>query len=374
MLATLAIGATFAGRYRVGRTLGQGALATVVEATTLDTNAPVVLKIVLGAARASADARARFEREVNILRSLSHSSVVRIVDAGAEDAVPFYAMERLVGRTWADRIREGGPMQPAEALRLLARVADALDEAHAHGIVHRDLKPENLFLVEGDDALVKVLDFGLSRVADDKKLTQAGTLIGTPRYMAPEQIASEQTVDRRADVFSLAVVAYESLSGGISPYDANDAAQLLGAILHGRRLPLSSRASNIPNEVDIVLSRAMSVERRERQATAGELIASLHTAFRITPPANAPFAVIALAPSEIAPRGDGDGARELLPFQFREAASVERPSLMEARAANVGVTRPPSRAARSWRWLVPALGLAAGLALGFALWRAFAGR
>ena len=157
--------------------------------------------------------------------------------------------------------------------------------------MHRDLKPENLFLPSEGGLPLKVLDFGLSRVIDvGARLTAVGATIGTPRYMAPEQILSARDAIPAVDVYALGVCAYEALAGA-SPFDAADQAQLLGAILHGRRVPLRVRRPELPAAVEAVLDKAMSAKAAARHMSAVELAAALYRAARITPDADLPRAV-----------------------------------------------------------------------------------
>jgi serine/threonine-protein kinase len=289
-------GAFFADAYRIDAMLGGGASSQVYAATNVHTEKHVALKVLRRerqTTRADADEqRARFAREGEILSALVHPAIVRIFELGsASNGTPFIAMEALDGETLARRLAREKSLPLETVLRLVAFAADAIDHAHALGIVHRDIKPENLFLPRDGGVPVKVLDFGLSRVVDPgQRLTATGTTIGTPRYMPAEQIISARDAGPAVDVYALAVCAYEALAG-TSPFDAADQAQLLGAILHGRRKPLRTRRPELPAAVDAVLDKAMSTRVAERHASAVELAAALYRAAQRAPDADAPEAV-----------------------------------------------------------------------------------
>ncbi len=289
-------GAFFADTYRIDAMLGGGASSQVYAATHLRTERHVALKVLRRerhTSRTDADEqRARFAREGEILSALVHPAIVRIFELGsASNGTPFIAMEALDGETLARRLAREKSLPLDTVLRLVAFAADAIDHAHALGIVHRDIKPENLFLPRDGSVPVKVLDFGLSRVVDPgQRLTATGTTIGTPRYMPSEQIISARDAGPAVDIYALAVCAYEALAGA-SPFDAADQAQLLGAILHGRRKPLRSRRPELPVAVDAVLDKAMSTHVPERHGSAVELAAALYRAAQRAPDADAPDAV-----------------------------------------------------------------------------------
>ncbi len=286
----------FAETYRIDALLGGGASSQVYAATDLRSGARVALKILRKERQQTRaqleEQRARFARESDVLSALIHPSIVRIFEVGAApDGTPYFAMEALDGETLASRLAREKCLPLEVVLRLVAFAADAIDHAHALGVVHRDLKPENLFLPSEGGLPLKVLDFGLSRVIDvGARLTAVGATIGTPRYMAPEQILSARDAIPAVDVYALGVCAYEALAGA-SPFDAADQAQLLGAILHGRRVPLRVRRPELPAAVEAVLDKAMSAKAAARHMSAVELAAALYRAARITPDADLPRAV-----------------------------------------------------------------------------------
>ena len=369
----LATGTVFANAFRIERTIGAGAMAVVYEATDLATGNHLALKVLSRVTQASAEEILRFRREGAILKTLTHRSVVRMVRADTSaDGIPFMAVELLEGQTWAARLHEQGPMSPIELLRLLTNVADVLDEAHGLGVIHRDLKPENLFLVSDPLIRVKVLDFGLSRLINDVGLTRAGAGIGTPLYMAPEQISSARDAGREVDVYALGVIAYESLTGGISPFATDGTAALLGAIIHGVHSPISAHCPNFPLAVEQVLERAIALKPDARFDTAGEFVAALHDAFQIALPADAPLALIALSPVDRdVDEENVTGTHKLDPYNFRGASTVtrDRPAAF-SRPTEFTSDRPKTAAKpRILVWLIPIIALVLGAIIGVVVWK-----
>jgi serine/threonine-protein kinase len=213
----------------------------------------------------------RFGREAEILRELGHPGIVRIYGAGrAADGMDYLVMELLEGKTLGDRLKNGGPMSPAELLPLLVQVCDALGAAHVQGVVHRDLKPDNVFLSHGDGQ-VKIVDFGLSRMSTEKRITKTGMMLGTPRYMPPEQIRSAKDADARTDQYALGVIVHEALTGS-SPFPADDAGQLLGCVMEGRILRLEEQVPGLPADLPDVVRKAMAKDRKDRYATIGGFV------------------------------------------------------------------------------------------------------
>ncbi|MFW6023698.1 MAG: serine/threonine-protein kinase [Myxococcota bacterium] len=264
-------GASFGQRFRIEREIAGGGMGTVYHAIDLRNDRPVALKVLKKGRLPDEEARQRFFREAEIMVSMDHPGIVRIRGFGqATDGTPWLAMELLDGETLLDKVRREGPQDIGELVPILSAACDALEAAHGQGVVHRDLKPENIFLPRAGQSRVKLLDFGLSLIAGSAKLTRTGTIIGTPRYMAPEQIRSARSADAKVDVYSLGVIVYEALAGA-SPFTASDHGQLLGAILTGRTRPLSELRPDLPPAVEGVIGRALQPEPADRYETAGEL-------------------------------------------------------------------------------------------------------
>lgn len=276
-------GSFFGDRFRIEGSLGAGAMGAVFHATDLSQNElPVALKVMLKSAK-DEEARARFEREYKALSTIKHIGIVDIYGFGydAMRRMPWLAMEKLDGETLRGCIERKGALEARRVALIVGNVADALEAAHAKGVIHRDLKPDHIFLI-GKSGRVKLIDFGLSLVRNSKKLTATGTVIGTPRYMAPEQIASAHAATAAADVYALGVVAYEALVGD-SPFVASDQGQLLGAILAGRRKPLLEARPDLPPALEDVLNRAMAPKLPDRYQTPGEFAAAFMSASGVSP-------------------------------------------------------------------------------------------
>ncbi|WP_236607098.1 serine/threonine-protein kinase [Sandaracinus amylolyticus] len=267
MVEVLASGSFFADRFRVGPPLGVGAMGRVVQAHDLVSGHDVALKVLHRERARDAETIERFRREAAILESIGHPAIVRVLAMGEAFGVPWLALELVRGETLKERLRRG-PMHPHEVVPVLNTLCDALAAAHMRGVVHRDLKPDNVLLVTGGYPPCKIVDFGLSSFTAAKTLTQTGSILGTPRYMAPEQIKSARDSDPRVDVFAVGVLIYEMLTG-VSPYPAEDMGQLLGCVLEGRVVPLAHRRPDLPPAVGAVIERAMARDRAQRFQTAG---------------------------------------------------------------------------------------------------------
>ncbi|MFO0606655.1 MAG: serine/threonine-protein kinase [Polyangiales bacterium] len=270
--AALHPGDVIAGRYKVVRRLGSGGMGAVFEAENLRTGRRVALKIVHAELAAKPELARRFEREARAAAQLEHPHVVDILDLGDDAArgIQFLVQEFLEGESLADRMVREGPLSPRAALEALTPIADALAAVHAAGLVHRDVKPENVFLQRrGEAETPKLIDFGVVAYAAGPptvRLTKAGTLVGTPAYMSPEQ-ALDASVDGRADLWSLGVVLYEALSGE-RPYDADDPDQLLAKIRFEAPRPLASVMPGLPASLVAAVDRALQRDRAARWPTA----------------------------------------------------------------------------------------------------------
>ncbi len=270
-------GPALAERFRLVAVLGGGAASVVYDAVRRADGLPVALKVLDSAPGVAEVARVRFRREGRVVSRLTHPAIVRLYEAGeTPDGVAWMAFERLYGRTLADVLLDG-PMPPARVVSLLVPVLGALDEAHAAGIVHRDVKPANLMLVCDDDGeRLKLLDFGVAREPDpDPDTTGLGALVGTPKYMAPEQVRGEP-VDGRADVYSLGLVAYALLAGHAA-FDSPSVFDALDAQVHQRPPPLA-RSLDVPVPLQAAVARALEKHPERRFATAAAMAAALEAA------------------------------------------------------------------------------------------------
>jgi tetratricopeptide (TPR) repeat protein len=262
-------------RFEIERQVAAGGMATVYRARDRDNGAPVALKVLHGRGAPHAE---RFGQEAQFLAELTHPAVVRYVAHGSTLSGEHYlAMEWLDGETLEERL-ERGALGVVETVDLGRRVADALGSAHRRGIVHRDIKPSNLFLPQGSLEAAKVLDFGLARrVLDPRRITQAGKIMGTPMYMAPEQARGEPHIDGRADIFALGCVLYECLAREVA-FNGPTAMAVLAKICLEEPRPLRDICPTLPGDLEAILARMLLKERGERIADAAALALELERA------------------------------------------------------------------------------------------------
>src|SRR5208282_230783 len=200
------------GKYEIRREIGRGAMGIVYEAFDPAIERTVALKTILGNQVKDAEAQemfARFQREAKAAGRLNHPNIVSIYDFGEDNGTSFIAMEFVKGRELKDYFEKNERFPMADIVRIMGQLLDALEYSHNNGVVHRDIKPANIIILP--DGQVKVTDFGIARI-ESSQFTQAGTVLGTPAYMSPEQFMG-QTVDRRSDIFSAGVVLYQFLTG-----------------------------------------------------------------------------------------------------------------------------------------------------------------
>jgi serine/threonine-protein kinase len=286
-LQQLKAGDAFAGRYRVLRLLRAGGMGAVYEVEDTSTRRRRALKLMHPSLLASAESRARFQREVFIGAELETEHVVEVIDAGVEPTsqVPVLTMELLKGEELGDRVDRLGRIEPHEVCVVLAQVARALDKAHGKGIVHRDLKPENIYLTFREDGSVraKILDFGIAKVLEGAQ-TGATQAAGTPLYMAPEQTEKHGHVSPATDIWALGLLTYR-LVVGVSYWSGDSLQQLYRQILID---PIGSpvqRASThgvaLPAAFDLWFARTVNRDPSQRYATAGQCIAGLSEVFGV---------------------------------------------------------------------------------------------
>jgi beta-lactam-binding protein with PASTA domain len=258
------------GRYRVGRRIARGGMATVYEAHDVRLDRVCAVKVMHTDLGDDHDFGARFVREAHAAARLSHPNVVAVTDQGDDGGLLFLVMELVPGRTLRDVVRDEAPMPPARALALLEPVLMALAEAHRCGLVHRDVKPENVLIA--DDGRVKVADFGLARAfdANSQHTATGGVLIGTVSYLAPELIVNGRA-DPRSDVYAAGVLLYEMLTGR-KPHQGDGAIQI--AFKHvNEDVPAPSKAGpDLPAYLDALVLRATARERERRPADAKVLL------------------------------------------------------------------------------------------------------
>jgi serine/threonine protein kinase len=248
-------------RYTVEATLGRGGMATVELARDAQLGRKVAIKRLFPSLVDDGTFHARFLREARLAAGLSHLNLVSVYDAGDEDGVPYIVMEYVEGETLAALMRRTGPLAPDHAVEILLQVCAGLEHAHAAGLNHRDIKPQNLLMRH--DGVVKIADFGIARTLQATQLTQAGTVLGTAAYLAPEQAAG-QPVTAAADIYSLGAVSYELLAGR-TPYEFDSLADLTIAQRQPPR-PIDGAPPQL--ERAVVRALAFSPEDRPESAAA----------------------------------------------------------------------------------------------------------
>jgi eukaryotic-like serine/threonine-protein kinase len=274
----LAAGQQIAGRYRLERLLGEGGMGAVWGALHVITRKMVALKF-LKAAPENQAARRRFLREARAASAVVHPNVVEIHDIVEHEGVPVMVMDLLLGESLAAKLARDQIVPLEELAAIMLPVLSAIGTAHAAGVVHRDIKPDNVFLCALPDGTIepKVLDFGIAKLAAREgegaataSLTHTGALLGTPYYMAPEQVFGEKDVDQRADVWAVGVMLYECISGK-RPIDGDNLGQLFKMIVTGTVTPLECVAPNLPSDVTCAVSRMLIADRNQRASDLREI-------------------------------------------------------------------------------------------------------
>jgi serine/threonine protein kinase len=263
------------GRYKILGELGRGAMGIVYRAQDPALDRVVALKtIILGEdAEGREEYQKRFFLEAKAAGKLTHPSIVTTYDFGEQEGVAYLAMELLEGTDLRTRLKEGGALPPAEAVGIARQVAEGLGFAHERGIVHRDIKPGNIMLLERGRA--KIMDFGLARMRAADHKTVTGMVLGTPKYMSPEQVAGSP-VDQRSDLFSLGIVLYEMLTGA-RLFGAEDMTQIMHNVTYQEHEPPTRLRPELPAMLDFVVARALKKDPSARYQDAAELAADLAT-------------------------------------------------------------------------------------------------
>ncbi len=269
-----------ADRYRVERELGAGGMATVYLAQDLKHDRKVAIKVLRPELGASLGAE-RFLQEIQVAAKLQHPHIIGLIDSGVindgagPEVLSYYVMPFVEGETLRERLARAGRLTIPEVIRLTGEIADALSKAHKAGIVHRDIKPENILLADGH---ALVMDFGVAKAVSDatgrQGLTSAGLSLGTPAYMAPEQVVADPRIDHRADLYALGLVAYEMLVGG-SPYPATTPQQQMAAHVTQEPAPIHLKRPECPPALAALIMRCLSKNPDERWQSAEDLITRL---------------------------------------------------------------------------------------------------
>lgn len=263
----VALGTTLMGRFEVKQILGRGGMGAVYLAMDHQLGEPVALKVIAANLAEDPEAAERFRREVSAARKITHPNVIRIHDLGQDHGLLFLSMEHFEGMTLAQMLTRQQTLPLEQVKSILLQVCDALDAAHRAQVVHRDLKPQNVLVNE--QRQVRVIDFGLAQTGYRAGMTATGLILGTPEYMAPEQIQGA-AVDHRADIYSLGAMAYHMVCGR-PPFTAST--PIAVGFLHCSQPPVPPRQSrpDVPEHLELAILKAMAKQPAERFQTVAEL-------------------------------------------------------------------------------------------------------
>lgn len=365
------------GQFKVLERVGSGGMGAVYRAQQPSMDRFVAVKILHSKFTNRKDLVSRFRREARAMSHLTHPNTAKVYLYGQlEDNACYIVMEYLEGRNLGQLVRQEGPLEPARAVAILVQACGALEEAHQKGIIHRDLKPENIFLCKqgGIENFAKVLDFGLAKVTEREMqpgsliLTQEGMVFGTPEFMSPEQ-AQGKTLDARSDVYSLAVILYELLTGKL-PFDARSPMEFITLHVQATPIPLSVRAPDrsFPPGLEDVILKAMAKRPEDRYQGAGEFAAHLAA---VVPDAavrealsalpDAALALAATQPSRPAMRSENAPPSPIAENSVRAKSATPPPG-----APAAGLAPSPSPPAKSGGLPVAAL-ILIGVVIGLVL-------
>jgi len=280
-------GDVIAGKYQVERLIGMGGMGAVVAARHLELDERVAIKMLLPHLPATGEPAARFLREAKAAIRIKNEHVVRVLDVGrTETSSPYIVMEYLDGQDLGQLLERVGPLPVEDTIDYVMQACEAIAAAHALGIVHRDLKPANLFLAAASDgtAFVKVLDFGISKIAESESsqapgLTSMATVMGTPCFMSPEQLRSTRDVDARADIWSMGAILH-ALMTGTPPYDGESNADVSAKIIRDAPTPLRQLRPDAPADLEAIVLRCLEKDPARRFADVASLAEALS---RVTP-------------------------------------------------------------------------------------------
>ncbi|MCY1004649.1 serine/threonine-protein kinase [Nannocystis pusilla] len=270
-------GRMLAGKFRLVSELGRGGMGAVWRGRNVHVDREVALKLILPEALKNKEIVARFQNEARVAARIGHPGICDILDLETSALGPVIVMELLRGENLGQRIAREGKLAPTVAVALIREALHALDAAHRAGIIHRDLKPENLFIhqPETGPAVVKLMDFGISKFIDrDGALTGSGVLMGTPEYMAPEQINGAVYADARTDIWAIGAVLYKAITG-VDPFTAASVPATLIAIITAEPEPVDARVPGVPSGLSAVILRCLAKKPDERFQTAKELADAL---------------------------------------------------------------------------------------------------
>lgn len=259
-----------ADRYELGDVIGTGGMGVVRTGRDTKLDRPVAIKFLRADLAEQPDLRARFEAEARAAARISHPNVVSVFDTGEHEGIPYIVMELLSGKSLAGELA-GGPLEPGRVRKIGLEILSALDAFHTEGILHRDLKPDNVLLAT--DGTVKVSDFGVAKITEGMDLTMAGTMLGTPAYLAPERVAGEPA-SAASDVYSAGVVLYELLTD-TRPFEGDTPLGLLRAIQHDDPPSLTEARPDLERDLVAAIEKAMAKDPVNRYSDASSMARDL---------------------------------------------------------------------------------------------------
>lgn len=269
------VGKLIDGKYRILSPLGEGGMAVVYRANHVQMERTVVIKVMQGWLLSNRNSVERFERECKLTAKLNHPNIVSVYDVGAINGKePYLVMEFINGESLADKIQKGGALPYATTANIIIQICRGLQEAHSNGIIHRDLKPDNVLLQHKSDRpdWVKIVDFGISNLVEgSKRLTKTGRMVGTPEYIAPEQL-KDRPIDIRTDLYGIGVMMFEMLTGHV-PFDGESAEAILMKHLLEDPPAMSEVKPDLPepNLFQPIVDKLMRKDPDQRYQTATEL-------------------------------------------------------------------------------------------------------
>jgi serine/threonine protein kinase len=344
------VGQTLDGRYFIERKIGEGGMGVVYSARHAVIERPLAIKVLKPEALRDRDTITRFAQEAKAASRIGHPNIVDVTDFGTTpEGMTYSVMEYVKGTTLAHVIKGQGALPVPRAAAIAQQLARALGAAHDKGIVHRDLKPENIFLVERDGRpdFVKIVDFGIAKVtpidgtSHGPRLTKAGSVFGTPEYMAPEQAAGRSDIDGRVDIYALGIIMYEMITGAL-PLKGDTAVRTIAMQLLDPIVPPTQRRPELQlgAEIEAIVMRALAKRREDRYRTMAELQAALELLLRRRPERSAAQQVVGLAP--LPPGADPHlfdvAETQVLPTPSAAAAVQPEP----ARPARPAIGKTPS--------------------------------
>jgi len=265
------------GQYEIVSRLGKGGMATVYRARQVTMGRDVAIKVMSADLAADPEFVARFEREAHVIARLEHPRILPVHDFGHQGELFYLVMRLIEGESLYYRLKRG-PLPLKTAARFVGQIGEALDYAHAKGVIHRDLKPNNILIDQWDN--LYLTDFGLAKMmASAQSLTQSGTVLGTPAYMAPEQWRGEP-VDARCDVYALGIILYEMVAGR-TPFEADTPFTLMYQHIHDAPPPLRETLPDLPAEVEAVILKALAKSADDRYQSAGEMARAFNEVVRV---------------------------------------------------------------------------------------------